>query len=87
MTERVDKMEASTMTGFTDQGLSQMEVMKEKISELDKESIPDRLSIDGLGSSMNTGAGEIAIGEVIVCSTEYLKAHMVEIQGEAIKFE
>ena len=54
-TERVDKMEASTLTGFTDQGSSQTEVLVEKISDLDKERIEDRLHIDGLESWLNAG--------------------------------
>ena len=35
---------------------------------------------------MNTEADELAIGQVIVCSPEDLKAHMVTVQGEASNF-
>ena len=35
---------------------------------------------------MNAGADELTIGEVILRSPEDLKAHMVEIQGEASDF-
>ena len=85
-TERVDKMEASTLTGFTDQGSSQMEVLVEKISDLDKERIADRLHIDGLESRLNAGDDELEIGEVIVRSPEDLKSHTVEFQGEERNF-
>ena len=39
MTERVDKMEASTLTGFMDQESSQLEVLVEQISELYKDKM------------------------------------------------
>ena len=37
----------------------------------------DRLCIDGLYSRLNAGTDELAIGEVVFCSYEDLKAHMV----------
>ena len=58
----------------------------DKISELEKDMISDRLRIDGLESRLNAGADELAIGEVIVCSPAYLKDHMVEVQVEASDF-
>ena len=63
---RVDKMEASTMTGFTYQESIQLEVMAENISELEKGRLPNRLRINGLKSRINAGADELSIGEVIV---------------------
>ena len=48
VTERVDNMEVSTLTGFTDQGSSQLEALVEYISELEKDRIPGRLCINGL---------------------------------------
>ena len=53
-----------------------------RICELDNYGISYWLHIDGLKSRPNTGDYELAIGEVIVCSLEDLKAYMVEIQGE-----
>ena len=84
MTERVDIMEASTLPGSTDQGSSQLEALEEHIYEMEKDRISDRLHIDGLESRLNAGNDGLAIGEMIVHSTEDLKAHMVEVQGEAI---
>ena len=48
MTERVDKMEVSNPTVFTYQGSSNLEVLVEHISELEKYRISYRLPIDGL---------------------------------------
>ena len=62
MTERVYKMETSNLTGFTDKGYSQLDMMVDKISELEKDMISDRLRIDGLESRLNAGADELAIG-------------------------
>ena len=59
--EIVDKMEASTLTGFTEQGSSQTEVLVDNISEIDKDRISDRLHIDFLESSLNAGADELEI--------------------------
>ena len=75
----VGKTEAYTLTGFMDQGSSQMEVLVQNISELDKDSKSDWLHIYVLNSMLNVRAGEPAIGEVIVRSPEDLEAHMVEI--------
>ena len=86
VTERVDKMEASTLSGFTDQGSSQLEALVEQISKLEKDRISYRLRIDGLGSRLNAGADELAVGEIIVRSPENLKAHKVSVQGEASGF-
>ena len=47
------------------------------MSYLEKDSISYWLRIDGLYSRLNAGAGELAIGEVVFCSSEDLKAHMV----------
>ena len=58
-------------------------MLVEQIYDLDKDRISYCLCIDGLYSRLNTRADELAIGEVIVRSPEYLKAHMVELQGEA----
>ena len=44
------------------------------------------LRIDRLESRLNAMADEFAVGRVILCSPEYPKAHMVEIQGEASNF-
>ena len=63
-----------------------MEVLVEKITDLDKNRISDWLRIDGLESRMNVGADELAIGEVIVHSPEDLKYHMVKFQCEASNF-
>ena len=84
--ERVDNLESSTLTAFTDQGSSELEVLAENISELEKERISDRLCIDGLESRLNVGDDELATGEVIVRSSEDLKAHIVQVQGEASNF-
>ena len=62
MTERVYKMETSNLTGFTDKGYSQLDMMVDKISELEKDMISDRLRIDGLESRLNAGADKLAIG-------------------------
>ena len=86
MTERVDKIEASTLTGFKDQGSSQLEALVEQILELEKYRISDRLRIDDLESRLNVGANELAIGEVIVRSPEDLNAHMVAVQVKASDF-
>ena len=84
--ERVDNLESSTLTAFTDQGLSELEVLAENISELEKERISDQLCIDGLESRLNVGDDELATEEVIVRSSEDLKAHIVQVQGEASNF-
>ena len=62
MTEIVDKMEASALAGFIDQGSSHLEVLVEQISELDKYRISDSLRIDGLESRLNAGTDELSIG-------------------------
>ena len=69
--------------GFTDQGSSQMEELVYQILNLEKDRISNCLRIYGLGSRLNSGADEFAIGELIVSSPEDLKAHMVTVQGEA----
>ena len=86
VTERVYKMEASTLTVFTDQGSSQLETLVEQISELEKYRVSDCLRIGGLESRLNAGADEVAIGEVILRSPEYLKAHTVVVQGGTSDF-
>ena len=86
MTERVDKIEAYTLTGFIDQGSIQLEALMNQISELEKDRISDRLRIDGFESSLNAGADELAIGRVIICSPEDLKSHIVSVQGESRNF-
>ena len=45
-----------------------------------------QLCIDGLESRLNVGDDELAIGGVVFRSPEDLKAHMVEIKGEANDF-
>ena len=55
-------METSNLTGFTDKGYSQLDMMVDKISELEKDMISDRLRIDGLESRLNAGADKLAIG-------------------------
>ena len=87
VTERVDRIEASTLTGFIYQSSSHMEALVEHISEPEKDSISDCLRIDGLESRLNAGADELAVGEMIVRSPEDLKAHRVAVQGEASKFK
>ena len=62
VTERVDKMEASNLMGFTDQWLSQLEELAEKISDMEKDMISDCLRIYGLESRINTRYDELAIG-------------------------
>ena len=56
VTERVDKMEASNLMGFTYQGLSHMEALVVQIFYLEKDMISYLLCIDGLDSRLNTGA-------------------------------
>ena len=84
--ERVDNMEVSTLTGFKDQEPIQLEVLVDQIYDIDKDRISDCLRIDSLDSRLNTGSDELQIGEVIERSPEDLKAHMVEVQGEASNF-
>ena len=66
VTEIVDKIEASALIGLIYQGSNQPEALMEQISELEKDSISDRLRIHGLESRLNEGADELAVGEVIV---------------------
>ena len=79
-------MKASTLMGFTDEGLIYRELLVDHIFEMDKDRISDRLHTDGLESRLNVRADELVIGEVIVRSPENLKAHIVEVQGEASDF-
>ena len=72
MTERVKKMESSTLAVFTAQGLSQMEALVYQILDMEKDRVSDRLRIDGFESRLNAGADKISIGEVIVRSPKYL---------------
>ena len=62
VTDSMDNMEASNLTGFTDQVSSQLEELVEHIPELEKDRISDCLRIDGLGSRLNAGADELAVG-------------------------
>ena len=84
--ERVDKMRASNLTGFTDKGSSQMEALVDQILKLEKDRIADRMRIDGLKSRLNEEADELTIGKVIVRSPEDLKSHTIAMQGEARDF-
>ena len=86
VTDSMDNMEASNLTGFTDQVSSQLEELVEHIPELEKDRISDCLRIDGLGSRLNAGADELDVGETIVRSPEELKEHLVSFQGEASDF-
>ena len=48
VTERVEKMEASTFEVFTDQGSSQLEALAEHISEIENNRISDCICIGSL---------------------------------------
>ena len=48
--------------------------------------IADRLCIDGIESRINTGTDELRVGEVIIRSTQDLKAHLVATNCEGVDF-
>ena len=48
--------------------------------------ITDCLCIDGLDSCINAGADELRVGEVILRSAQYLKAHLVATNSEGVDF-
>ena len=50
------------------------------------DSIADFLCIDGLESRINAGADELRVGEVIILSPQYLKAHLVATNCEGVDF-
>ena len=55
-----------------------------KIEELRIYFIADHIRIDGLELRINSGADEIQVSEVIICSPQDLKAHMVATDGEGV---
>ena len=55
--DRVEKMEAYNLTGFTDQGSSHLEALVEHILEQEKYRIIYCLRIGGLELRLNVGAG------------------------------
>ena len=48
--------------------------------------ITDCLHIDVLESRINSGADEIQVSEVIICSPQDFKAHMVATDGKGVCF-
>ena len=79
VTEILDKMEESTLKGLIYQGSSQLEEFVEQTTEIENYRISNHLYIDDLESRLNTGADELAVGEMIFHSPEYLKAHLVSV--------
>ena len=67
-------------------GLPEKLILERKVEELEIDRITDCLCINGLESRTNTGADDLQVGEVIICSTQYLKAHLVMTDGEEVDF-
>ena len=57
-----------------------------KIEELEMDHIFDQLCIDALELRINTGAGELRVGEVIIFSPQDLKAHLVMTNYSGVDF-
>ena len=61
-------------------------ILERKIEELDMDRIAYHLCIYVFESCINTGADELQVGEVIFCSHQDLKAHMVATNCEGVYF-
>ena len=61
-------------------------ILERNTEELDMDTIDDRLCIDGLDSRTNSGANELWVGEVIIRSPQYLKAHLLYTNCEGLNF-
>ena len=87
VTKRVDKIEAKNLGGTaTVTGLPEKLILERKVEELDMDRINDCICINGLESHTTAGADELQVGEVIICSPQYLKAHLVMTDGEEVDF-
>ena len=60
--------------------------LKRKVEALEMDRITDCLCIDGIESRINAGADKMQVGEVIIRSPQYLKAHLVATNGEGGNF-
>ena len=61
-------------------------ILKRQIEDLEMDCIDDRLCIDGHEQCINAGAYELQVGEVIIHSTQDLKAHLVATNCEGFYF-
>ena len=78
VTERVENIEAYTLVGTTTMTIIPDQlVLERKIEELGMDHIADCPHIDVLESRINDGTDELLVGEVIIWSTQDLKAHLV----------
>ena len=87
VTERVDRIKASTLVETKIvTSIPEKLILERKIKLLAMYRISDRLRIDGLESCINAGIAELRVGEVIIWSPQYLKAHLVATNCEGMDF-
>ena len=87
VTEPVDSVEASNLVGKTMvTSIPENLILERKIEELEMDHIADFLCSDGLESRINAGADDLQVGDVIIRSTQYLKAHMVVTNCGGVDF-
>ena len=67
-------------------GLPEYLILERKIEELKMYCIVGQFYTNGLESCYNAGADELQVGEVIIRSTQDLKAHLVATNSEKVHF-